>query len=177
MDANIKEQIKANAFKALVSIQERSLKFKVCDSVSTICENIYELEEQWPDLLTFLIEALKLDLVEQNLLNIETGLYLLSNIFGFVYEELSKGIDLYVAAFKNYFSSNIISLKTKTVQAISEILCIVRKKDSKKFKDLIYFMLETVLKCLEDPREENNVKFIFKKAKNLHYFNIRSYKC
>jgi hypothetical protein len=161
MDNNIKEQIKSNIFVALTHINDRSLKFKIAHTVSTICENVYEVEEQWPDLITFIINALKLDLAEQNILSIETGLFLLSNIFGYVYEEMTKGIDLYIAAFKNYFSSGINSLKTKTVEAICEILCIVRKKDAKKFKELTYNILETTLKCLHDPSEENNVSVNF----------------
>jgi hypothetical protein len=160
MDNNFKEQIKANIFGALSRINDRSLKFKVAHTVSTICENVYEVEEQWPDLISFIINSLNLDLGEQNILHIETGLFLLSNIFGYVYEEMTKGIDLYIAAFKNYFNSGINSLKTKTVEAICEILCIVRKKDAKKFKELTYNILETTLKCLHDPNEENNVSVI-----------------
>jgi hypothetical protein len=149
METNIKEQIKVNTLKALTLIEDKSLKLKVSQAATVICENVYEAEEEWQDILQYIVNSLKLELIEANILNIEMGLFLLSSIFGYVYDELSKGIDLYVEVFKNYFTSNILSLKTRTVQAITEILCIVRKKDSKKFKDFIISILETTYKCFE----------------------------
>lgn len=146
-------------FKSLVLINERSLRFKICDTVGTICENVYESEEeQWNDLINYIYKSLGSELTDENVLEIESALYLLSHIFGYVYDELSKNIDGYVEAFKKYFKSNNLSLKTKTVVAITEILSIVRKKESKKFRDFTFSILETTLQCLDNPKEENNLK-------------------
>jgi hypothetical protein len=156
MDQNIKEQVKANVLRSLTHIQDKSLRLKVSQAATVISENVYEAEEEWQDILQFIVNSLKLEVIDSNILNIESGLFLLSNIFGYVYEELSKGIDLYVSVFKNFFNSDDLSLKTRTVQAIAEVLCIVRKKDSKKFKDFIIHILETTYKCFEKG-DENNV--------------------
>ncbi len=155
----MKEAVKANCIRALAESNDKSLKMKLADVAVTICENAYENEETFHDLLKYIVSGLNSPLNGDNLFLIETAVYILSKIFGFVYEELSKGIDVYVAAFSTYFASDNLSLKTKTVQAIGEILCIVRKKDSKKFKDFIFYILETTLKCFEKGiSEENNLK-------------------
>jgi hypothetical protein len=158
-DAKTKEVVKQNVLKAMIEINDKSLKYKICDTLITICENVYENEETWLDLLNYIYTALNTNMSEENLLTIETGLYLLSNIFGFVYDELSKAVPLYITAFQNYFRSNSVSLKTRTVQAISEIMCVVHKRDVKKFKDFVINILQTTLACFEDTKEENNVKF------------------
>ena len=164
LDAKTKENVKGNVLKALIDINEKSLKYKICDTLTTICENVYQDEETWVELLNYIYTALNASLSEENNLSIETGLYLLSNIFGFVYDELSKAVPLYIQAFQNYFRSQSLSLKTRTVQAISEIMCIVHKRDVKKFRDFVISILQTTLACFEDPKEENNVNkrlFIF----------------
>jgi hypothetical protein len=138
---------------------DRSLKMKYAEITITIVENAYENEENFEDLLKYIVTGLNTTLSPESILHIETSVYILSKIFGFVYDELTKGIDVYVAAFSSYFASDNLSLKTKTVQAIAEILCIVRKKDSKKFKDFIFYILETTFKCFEKGiSEENNLK-------------------
>ena len=59
-----------------------------------------------------------------------------------------------------------LALKTRTVQAIGEILSIVRKKESKKFRDFIFYMLETTLKCME-AGDENNLKLCLSSLSDL----------
>jgi importin-5 len=143
----------------LAGATDKGYKLKLADVVIAICENTYENEEEWVSLLEYIVAGFNSELNQNNLLLIETSVYILSKIFGFVYEELTKGIDLYVKAFNTYFTSDNLSLKTKTVQAIGEILCIVRKKDSKKFKDFMLAILETTLRCFEKGlTEENNLK-------------------
>lgn len=159
MDTNLRNAVKESSLGALEKINDRSLKLKLADLVATVCENTYEKEEEWKELLMYIFNGLNSELNPQNIPTIECSVYLLSKIFGFVYDELTKGIDLYVASFTKYFTSDNLSLRTKTVQAITEILCIVRKKDSRKFKDLIFYVLETTLKCLEQGlNQENNLK-------------------
>ena len=158
-DGAIKDAVKKNTLAALINANDKSFKLKLSDVVIAICENTYENEEEWLSLLEYIVAGFGSELNPQNLLHIESSVYILSKIFGMVYEEMTKGIDVYVKAFTNYFTSDNLSLKTKTVQAIGEILCIVRKKDSKKFKDFMFYILETTLKCFEKGiTEENNLK-------------------
>ena len=105
MEQNVKEQVKANTLRA-ISVEDKSLRLKISQAATVISENVYEAEEEWQDILQFIVNALKLEVVDTNVPTIETGLFLLSSIFGYVYEELSKGIDLYVGVFKGYFASN-----------------------------------------------------------------------
>lgn len=169
IDVNTKEQIKMNILKALDQTQDKSLKYKMCDAAIQVSENIYESEEQWTDLLNYIYNSLNSPLSDENVVQIETGLYLLSSIFGYANDELSKGTDMYIAAFKSYFTSSSISLKTRTVQAITEILCVVRKKDVKKFKDFVLNILQTILECMENPREESNVMMVIILVESVAY--------
>jgi hypothetical protein len=159
MDPGVRNAVRDCSLGALQKINDRSLKLKLSDLIATVCENTYEKEEEWKELLQFIFNGLNADLSAENIPSIECAVYILSKIFGFVYDELTKGIELYITAFTKYFTSDNLSLRTKTVQAITEILCVVRKKDSRKFKDLIFYVLETTLKTLEQGlNQENNLK-------------------
>ena len=103
MNEVTKNAVKDNAIRALANCSERNFKFKICESAIQICENCYEDDEEWPALLEYLYLGFKSELTESTFLLIETSVYILSQIFGYIYEELSNSIDLYVKAFSNLF--------------------------------------------------------------------------
>jgi len=108
------------------------------------------------ELLKYIISNFNLELNENNLNSIELSLYLLSNIYGVAYDQLKEGIPLFLNCFKLYFKSNILSLKAKTVECINELLCSTSsKKESKKFREFIFYILETTLQCLNEHSTEN----------------------
>ena len=151
-----KQEIKNNILLSLDKSQNKSLKKKIADAGIRMYEGLLENEEKWYEFLKYVINIFNLDLNEKNLDNIELGLYMLSDIFSFAYDELKEGIPLFLSKFKIYFSSNLLSLKANTVDCVAEILCNVStKKEMKQFKEIIFNILETTKLCLEQKDEEN----------------------
>ena len=162
-----KSEIKKNLLLSIQSTQNKSLQKKIADAAIKVYEGLIENEEKWDDFLKFIINLFNLELTENNYGNIELGLYLLSNIYSFAYDELNEGINLFLKNFKNYFSCNSLSLKAKTVECVNELLCSASsKKEVKQFKDFIFNILETTKLCL-DQKDQDNLKICLDSIQDL----------
>ena len=152
-----KNILKNNLFNALINnIQNKNLNKRISDAVINVFTCIYENDEKWDELLKYIISNFNLELNENNLNSIELSLYLLSNVYGVAYDQLKEGIPIFLNCFKLYFKSNILSLKAKTVECINELLCSTSsKKESKKFREFIFYILETTLQCLNENSTDN----------------------
>eukprot|EP00340_Litonotus_pictus_P012553 CAMPEP_0170535624 /NCGR_PEP_ID=MMETSP0209-20121228/101705_1 /TAXON_ID=665100 ORGANISM="Litonotus pictus, Strain P1" /NCGR_SAMPLE_ID=MMETSP0209 /ASSEMBLY_ACC=CAM_ASM_000301 /LENGTH=1014 /DNA_ID=CAMNT_0010836917 /DNA_START=614 /DNA_END=3658 /DNA_ORIENTATION=- len=126
--------------------------------MATVCENVFQNKEGWTDLFNFIYQGISLGLEPNNIDNIETVLFLMSQIFGLVYEEMIPKLDAFITTFESFYKYDNFDLKTRTSQVIGEILSIVRKKESKKFKIFIPSILEHTFKCLTTPKQEANLK-------------------
>ena len=105
-----KSEIKKNLLLSIQNTQNKSLQKKIADASIKVYEGLIENEEKWDEFLKYIISLFNLELTEANYGNIELGLYLLSNIYSFAYDELNEGIKLFLEKFKNYFSCNSLSL-------------------------------------------------------------------
>ena len=165
MNNEFKTSIKQNILKAIINEKDKSVRFSYCEAIAKVVENIFDLEdddnnEEFNDLNIYLFNVLnKCSIDESNLLEVETALVILSKVFGFIYEKIGDKLNVLVNSFKVYFKSESMSIRTKTTQVLTEIYSIVKKKDAKKFKDFMFNILETCLKCMENPKEEANVSF------------------
>lgn len=162
LESSAKEEIKSNLLKAIIQEQNKTMKIKLCDTMATVAENVFESKEPWVDFFNFIYQGISLSPeAAENIPNIETVLFLLSQIFGYVYDELVPKLDSFITTFNLFFKTESFELKTRTSQVIGEILTIVGKKDSKKFKTFIPLILEHTMKCLMNPKEEQNVRLLF----------------
>ena len=162
-----KSEIKKNLLLSFQSTQNKSLQKKIADASIKVYEGLIENEEKWDDFLKYIISLFNLELTENNYDKIELGLYLLSNIYSFAYDELSEGINLFLKNFKIYFSCNSLSLKAKTVECVNELLCSASsKKEVKQFKDFIFNILETTKLCL-DQKDQDNLKICLESIQDL----------
>ena len=152
-----KNVLKNNLFNALVNnVQDKNLNKKIANAIVNVFTCLLENDEKWDELLKYIIGNFNLELSENNLNIIELSLYLLSNVYGVANDQLKEGIPVFLNCFSIYFKSNILSLKAKTVECINELLCSTSsKKESKKFREFIYFILETTLQCLKEHSSEN----------------------
>ena len=165
--AENKNTIKNNILQALDKTENKALKKNVAEAAIRVYEGLVENQEKWDEFLKYLINIFNLDLVEDNFQKIEFGLYILSNIFSFAYEELKEGIPVFLSKFKNYFSSNNLSLKVNTVDCVTELLCSVSTaKEMKQFKQIIFNILETTKICL-DQKDEDNIKICLEALEDL----------
>ena len=162
-----KNQIKINLLNGLQSLNNSSIRKKVADAAISFYESIVENNEKWEELLKYIISLFNLELNESNFSNIELGLYLLSNVYSIAYDELKEGIQIFLKNFQIYFKCNSLSLKAKTVQCICELLCsTLTKKETKQFKDYIFYILETTLQSLQ-AHDMDNLKVCLDSIKDL----------
>lgn len=161
VEANLKETIKSNLLIALANNTENSLNSKICDTICSVASSVFELEEKWDDLINYVVSNFTAPFNAQNTKSIENSLNILSHVYLMAYEQLSKANNIYIECFKNYFASDNISLKTKTLVCISEVIGSSEKKHLKVYRQFSMPILETILKCAENPKEENNVNILF----------------
>ena len=163
----IKEQIKSNLINALVKFNDKFMKKKIIDIISILYQSISKNEEKWEKVLQYIAEGFKLELNTQNDLNIRSAVLLLSKIFRYATKELTPGIDVFISCFNKYFQEGSIDLQTTSTEAICEILSEnLGKANTKKFKDLVFYILKTVLKCLE-ANDVDNLKISLFSLSNL----------
>ena len=162
-----KEILKRNLLSALNTITNKSLRKQIADAASTFFSSLVENEQKWDELLQYSMNLLSSDLNEQNIINVEFGLHLITNLYSVASDELEKGMKVFLSIFPVYFKSNSLSLKAKSVQCLTEILCgTVTKKEVKQFKDLIFNVLETTLACLKE-NDNDNLKICLDSIKDL----------
>ena len=156
ISADNKNQLKLNLLNALQNIPNNSIRKKIADAAISFFTALMENEEKWEEFLKYIINLFNLELNETNFNNIELGLHLLSNVYSVAYDELKEGVQIFLKNFQVYFKCNSLSLKAKTVQCINELLCsALTKKETKQFKDYIFYILETTLKCLQEHDMDN----------------------
>ena len=154
--AQDKQILKQNLLSALNTINTKSVRKQIADASATFFSALVENDEKWDELLMYSMNLLSSEINEQNIANVEFGLHLVSNLYSVANNELEKGMKTFLTNFHVYFQSNSLSLKAKTVQCLTEILCgTLSKKEVKQFKDLMYNVLETTLKCFEQNDNEN----------------------
>ncbi len=141
----------------MINEKEKYVKFKICDAITQIAENVYENDENWNELLNYMYSVFTKKYEESEMIQIESSLQLLTSMFGYVCDEVMKGIDVLLGTFKNYFNTNNMTLRARTAQSISEMISICDKKESKLFREFIILILDTTMKCTDDVKEEANV--------------------
>ena len=167
---NIKEEIKTNLMKALIKYNDKFMKKKIIDIISILYQNVSKNSEKWEQALQYIVEGFKLPINKNNDFNIGSAVLLLSKIFRYAINDLKPGIDIFINGFKSYFQEGSIELRTASTEAICEILTEnLGKENTKKFKDLIFNILETVLKCFE-ANDTDNLKISLFALSNLAQF-------
>ena len=152
----IKEQIKTNLMNVLIKCNDKSLKKKIGNIVGNLYESVSYNKEKWETVLQYIADGFKLPLTPENAINIDSAVYLLSKVFSFATEELTPGIDVFINGFMKYFKEGALDIQTNSVEAICEILAgNLSKENTKKFKDLIFYILQTILKCFEANDSDN----------------------
>ena len=162
MEENIKEQIKANLINALINNTEATLNNKICDTICGVSSCVYESDEKWDQLIQYVVTNFSVELTPQTLIATENSLSILAQIYFVCNEELQKHSELFVNGFKKYFLTDNLNLKTRTISCISEIFASCEKKQLKVYRQFSMNILEVILKCAENVKEESNVSLLKK---------------
>jgi len=162
MNQEYRLTFKVNMLKAFIAEKDKSVKMKICDVVTQVAHNVYESRETWDELLAYISNTLTTTLTETNLIEVESALFLIKSIFAYTHTDILKGIHVLIPVFRTYFTTDILSLKTKTIETICEISSIADKKHTKLLKEFVFSILDTTYKCLQNPKEEQNVNYLYK---------------
>jgi hypothetical protein len=157
MSAEQKIHIKSLLLEILLNEKDNKIKNKVIDVINQVSENVFENDEKWDELINLILNLLSLELNNENLLNIESGLSMLSGIFNFVYDDMISKLDGLIVLFRNFFKTNSISLKVRTVKTIAEMISYCDKKETKLLSEFVFNVLVVTLNCFETAEEESNV--------------------
>jgi len=130
LQSEMKVTLKNELLSVLINEKEKYVKFKICDAITQIAENVYENDENWNELLNYMYSVFTKKYEESEMIQIESSLQLLTSMFGYVCDEVMKGID---------------------------VLLGTDKKESKLFREFIILILDTTMKCTDDVKEEANV--------------------
>ena len=154
----MKEQIKHNTLSALVACKNKNLLKKIAAVAGYLIENIYGNKEKWDDALKYIINGFTVDLSPDTQLSVETSVYLLSLVFSTIQNDIESGIDTFVNGFNRFFKDGSLELQTNSCEAICEILNgYLSKKNKKKFRTFTFYILQTILNCL-NANDDNNLK-------------------
>ena len=154
----MKEKIKSNTMAALSSCKNKPLLKKIADVATYLIENIYGNNEKWDDALKYIINGFTVELTPETSLGVEIAVYILSKVFNTIQRDIESGIDTFVNGFNKFFKVKSLELKTNSTEAVCEILTgYLSKKNKKKFKEFIFYILQTILRCLEE-NDLNNLK-------------------
>ncbi len=155
-----RESIRNMSIEILSNEKDKKLKMKFCNMIHIIYDNSYETAEHFNAVLEYVYKNLPLEINLDNLDNIETAMELLSTNFTYLDGEFMKIIDGFLHHFKNFLSTNILSLKTKTVKTVSEIVTYCDSDKLDIFKDFMLSILETTLRTFESS-DKNESQVIY----------------
>jgi hypothetical protein len=162
-----KSQIQKNLILSIQSNKDQKVLKQIAEACIKVYEGLIENEEKWDEFLKYIVTLFNLELNDENIPKIELGLYILSNIFSFAYEELSNDITNFLKKIKVFFSCNSLSVKSKAVHCISELLSgTSNKKVIKSFKEFIFDILKTTKTCM-DEKDQTNLKICMESIQDL----------
>jgi len=166
-----RDEIKKISMSMLLNETDKRLKSQYSNIVSQLFENvclIYDEEidketvenlEDFPEVMEFITKFLASEVNEDNLLNVEAALQLLAANFSDLIDDFQEHKKDFLACFKKFFTTNSLSLKTKTSRTIAEIICYCDKDEFKEYNEFILSILETTLRCFQNANEESNVNY------------------
>lgn len=136
--------------------------------IQIIYENSFETNELFPEVLIYITEVLTLEEIKDQgeLDSTENALELLIDNFSYFEMEFMSNIKIFISKFEKLLSyallpinndakNTILSLKTKTVRALSEIISY--SDNTEIFEPLIFKILETTLQAFENSNEIGSI--------------------
>ena len=153
----------------MLNEKDRKMKSQYCNIVSQIFINVSEMNEEFTDdnkideledfthVFEYIVKFLLGEINEENLMNIECALKLLGQNFPDLGEEYEEKKKTFLDSFRNFFKTTSLTLKTKTARCISEIISYEKSGVVKGYTEFLLSILETTLRCFEDPKEEEKI--------------------
>jgi len=121
IDNNLKNQIKLKSLELFINENQENQKGKICDVITQIIDKISDCEEDWEDLKKLSLTILNLNPSdENNLIQINSLLKLLTDGTGFLYELLKENFDKFIPYLSTIFQSHQLKLQLLEFKAIED---------------------------------------------------------
>lgn len=155
---NQKDEFKSDILKAYINENDAFIKKKIVDLIVHIAECTYEADETWADLSKLVIEGIKIEVKPENLVLLEAQVYLISQVYVILNEELTDYLGTFLSVFQTYYKTEYISLRTRTSEALVSMMFVLDKKEKKKLKPFIFDIYKVTYDSFQNPKEEENLR-------------------
>ena len=155
IDNNLKNQIKLKSLELFINESQENQKAKICDVITQIIDKVSDCEEDWDDLKKLSLTVLNLNPSdENNLIQINSLLKLLTDGTGFLYDMLKENFNKLIPYLISIFQNNQLKLKVTASNFISELIAFCDKEDLKDLKNLLFNILQATLECFTNNKED-----------------------
>jgi hypothetical protein len=150
LNSDTKEYLKKELLEALQSEQERSLMHKISDLICEVGGSVKEVDNIiWQDLLV----TIHTFVTSQNVIHVEAALKIYNGLFAYISDEMIKHKKELYSIFETTLSHPNLDVNLSSLQAMSQLLQIIERTDTKDFQALLPQMVNVPLKALEQDDE------------------------
>lgn len=155
-----REKIRKISFEFLKMEKDRKLRNKFCNLIQIVYENSYEINEDFPEVIEYITNIFSIEEIknQEELDLVEISLELLSANFSILEHHFVPNIQFHLASINKFLGMNFLSLKTKCVRALSEIIAYCDNVEI--FEPFVFKILETTLNALEGSKD-NEIQVMF----------------
>ena len=155
INENLKNEIKLKSLELFINEKNESQKIKIGDVITQIIDKISDNDEDWEDFKKLSLTLLNLNPNdENNLIQINCLLKLITDGTGFLYEIIKENFDKFIPYFNLIFQSKYLKLKTSLTNLISELISFSDKEDIELFQPFIFNILQSILESFNQNNEE-----------------------
>ena len=155
INEDIKDKIKFKSLEIFLNEKEEAQKIKIGDVITQIIEKVSDNDEKWDDFekLCLSIFLLKPN-DENNLIQINSLLKLISNGCGFLNDVIKNNLSNFISYFHLIFQNNNLKLKSCLTNLISELISFFEKEEIKLLEPFLFNILQATLDCFNNNEEE-----------------------
>ena len=155
IDNNLKNQIKLKSLEIFVNENQENQKIKICDVITQIIDKVSDCDEDWEDLKNISLNILNLNPNdENNLIQINSLLKLLTDGTGFLFDILKENFNKIIPYLITVFQSKFLKIKVTASNFISELITFSDKDEIKDLKPLLFNILQSILECYSNNKED-----------------------
>ena len=155
IDNNLKNQIKLKSLEIFVNENQENQKIKICDVITQIIDKVSDCDEDWEDLKNLSLNILNLNPNdENNLIQINSLLKLLTDGTGFLFDILKENFNKIIPYLITVFQSKFLKIKVTASNFISELITFSDKDEIKDLKPLLFNILQSILECYSNNKED-----------------------
>lgn len=143
LSPEVHEVSKKQLLESLKTEQDRTVRHKLCDTISELGTNILSSKGKrgtWEELVPFIFEAA----YSGNSSMSASGLKIFSSLYVFIYKQLSQDITTLMNLVRTGFTSTDVQVKAAAVDACGTLICVTPYTEGEPLSELLPGLLQTV---------------------------------